>query len=303
MLVTGASGFVGSRLLSTLAQDGLRVVGLASQGPEGAGRYVFRLPDARLGRLLEREQPEAIVHCAGSSTVAGSFLEPGRDFEANVLSTRAVLEAAAACARPPAVLLLSSAAVYGEGPPGPIDEGRPERPVSPYGFHKLLAEALCREYQLLFAVPTLILRVFSLYGPGLRKQLWWDVVRQWYAHGHVRLGGGGHETRDWLHVDDFARVVAHLLRHARPDGRVLNVAGGQACSVAALVRQLLAALGQAGEVEFSGVPRPGDPPHLEADVSRARALGVPAGRALGSGIEEYAQWARESVAGRGTTCA
>jgi UDP-glucose 4-epimerase len=194
--------------------------------------------------------------------------------------------------RAPKALLLfpSSAAVYGATPAGPIDEEAPLNPVSLYGEHKKMAEELCASSGLRVA----LLRLFSVYGPGLRKQLLWDACRKLSA-GERTFGGDGTEKRDWVHVEDAAAFFVRAAQVA-PDGfSTVNVGSGRAVSTREVLTTLFAAWSDAGEPVFTGAARPGDPQHYQAATARARSWGWRPERSLADGIAEYVRWFRSGA--------
>ena len=281
VVVTGSAGFIGSHLLAALPAQGYASLALPGS---------LRLPaEQELFSWLSDARPSAIVHCAGSASIASSFTDRAADFVKNVASTRAVLEAAARMPAPPHVVLLSSAAVYGQPAQLPVPEDALVQPLSPYGFHKAAAELLCREYSTCAGVPTSVLRVFSAYGPGLRRQVLWDITQQ-ASRGRVRLGGTGQETRDFIEIDDLVEVVAVALARAPRDGTPVNVAAGEPVTIDHLARTLLGALGRDVPLEFTGEIRQGDPPRWHADLSRLRGLGKTRFVPLAEGVKRYAAW-------------
>ena len=115
------------------------------------------------------------------------------------------------------VVLLSSAAVYGAARIVPTPETEPAAPSSPYGEHKRACEELCRASGL----ATIALRLFSVYGPGLRRQLLWDACCK-AREGALEFAGTGDEERDWLHVDDAVALVLVAAEHASPAMPIVN---------------------------------------------------------------------------------
>ena len=140
--------------------------------------------------------------------------DPGDDFRINTSMTFETLEAVRTQVPDCHFLLASSAAVYGEPPSLPVTEDAPLRPLSPYGFHKMQAEAMCREYAALHGLTTTALRIFSAYGPGLRRQVLWDICHKALTSPPVRLHGTGSESRDFVFVDDIAAAFAFSSRAA-----------------------------------------------------------------------------------------
>lgn len=299
-LVTGGYGFVGRHLARELAARGYRVHGLGHGewvGEEAAawGYDSWQSADVDGETLAEHAgRPDLIAHCAGSGSVAYSLERPREDFRRTVDATLAVLDFVRLYAPAARVVLPSSAAVYGLAETLPIRVDAPLRPLSPYGVHKKMAEDLARSYAAHFGVRVAIVRLFSVYGPGLRKQLLWDACRKIRA-GHARFGGDGEETRDWLHVEDAATLLADAAEAVTGDCTTLNGGTGEAVSVREVVDRLVAALGGAG-ASFTGEVRAGDPRHFLADITEAHALGWRPRHALADGIDAYAAWFREQVA-------
>lgn len=234
--------------------------------------------------------PDLLVHCAGGSHVGFSLAHPLQDFERNVDTTAAALEFLRRRAPHARLLFISSAAVYGEAAGGPLSEDAPAAPVSPYGAHKRMAEELCRSYARSFGLRTSVLRLFSVYGAGLRKQLLWDACTR-LAAGAREFSGTGGELRDWLHVGDAAALIRVLADAAEAPAAVLNGGTGTGLRVADVLAELAAALG-APPATFNGSRRPGDPTSLVADIARARRLGWAPRHDWRRGMREYAEWFR-----------
>ena len=128
---------------------------------------------------------------------------------------------------------LSSAAVYGNPKVIPIMEDTPLNPISPYGFHKEFAERICNEFSQLFGIKCLSLRIFSVYGPGLKKQILWDINKkiQESKESRIELFGSGEESRDFIYVDDLVNAIQLIANKGDFKGEVYNVANGQEITI------------------------------------------------------------------------
>jgi UDP-glucose 4-epimerase len=285
VLVTGARGFLGRYVCERLRLETHDVV--------AAGRPEVEIPSAAFDDLLAARSIGAVVHCATPASVLGSIERPHEDRTASVAVLERVLAGLSALARPPRLVFVSSAAVYGEPRWLPVTEDEPTEPLSPYGRHRLECENLVAEYAETVRVPAVNLRVFSAYGEGLRRQVLWEICRQALTGGQVELAGTGDETRDFVHAHDVAGAVAIALGGEARGAVSLNVAGGRATSIRALAEALAHELG-VGEQRgrFTRATRPGDPRHWQADVSRIRALGWAPRVSLAAGLAAYAAWAR-----------
>ena len=295
VLVTGAYGFVGRHVARALAARGAKVTGI---GHGGWGRDEWRrwgLADWRTADVTVETlttyagEPDLVFHCAGSGSVGFSMTHPMQDWQRTVGSTMAVLEYMR-MQRPGARLVMpSSAGVYGVAAHLPIATDSALRPASPYGVHKKMAEDLCRSYAQNFGVRTALVRLFSVYGIGIRKQLLWDACSK-LSQGVVAFAGTGMETRDWLHVEDAAQLLMVAAQHASVACPVVNGGEGQAVCIRDVVALIAERLGVAAGAAFTGEVRAGDPTHYQADISGALAWGWAPQRDRTSEMNAYVDW-------------
>ena len=279
-MVTGGGGFIGRHVQRALQAEGYEAIGVGSGTQHGV------LTLERLAPLAE--QLSLVVFCAGGSSVGQSVDAPLSDFAKTVPPLAETLELLRTRAPSARLVLLSSAAVYGHADPLPTTEDQPTRPVSPYGFHKRLSEELCLGWARCYGLQAAIVRLFSVYGPGLRKQLLWDASNKARA-GERRFAGSGREVRDWLHVDDATALILAAARAASSDVPIINGGTGVPTTVATVVGAVFGEL-HAGAPEFVGGDRRGDPPQYLADITRATALGWRPEIDVQRGIREYVQW-------------
>lgn len=288
ILVTGAAGFIGGALARHLTGRGWRVFVDAQRDNAGSTRR-WPLTETVLQQAMAGEVPDVIVHAAGSGTVAKVAGNPTLELPANLAAFLAVLDFAAHHARQARVLLLSSAALYGDAPAEPQAEDAVRAPVSLYGLAKLQTEQLANFYAERDGIASVAIRFFSVYGPGLRKQLLWDAMNK-FAAGRSEFFGTGAERRDWVHIDDVCSFVDHLLaRRPRRAFDVYNCAGTPASTAEVLA--LLAAAAGAPEPRFNGQSRAGDPMCLVGDCTKARReLGWAPRVDWRDGVAGYAAW-------------
>lgn len=297
ILVTGVSGFIGSHMARSLAADGHDVIGCSRDADCcGAMGLAIDLCDFdALKEVLRQVRPELVVHCAGCANVSESVRDPRTDYQGNVEATQNLLYALDALDMASTrVLFLSSAGVYGNPESLPIPESAKMRPLSPYALHKSMSELACAYLNANHGFDVRVTRIFSAYGPGLRKQLFWDMACKLRETGRLDMWGTGNETRDYIYIDDLVEALKLVALDNRAYQGVFNVANGVETRIEDAARMFALAAGvDESVISFNGVEREGDPLYWRADVSRLRELGYRPSVPIDEGIRRYVEWARE----------
>ncbi len=305
-VVTGAGGFLGRYIVAEMASQGWTVSAIcrrsaAQTGPEfqTVEWHQIDLPSPRLDDLLDRVRPEVLIHAAGPASVPASISDPEGDFRGSAGVFFQVLESVRRNSPESRVLFLSSAAVYGNPPRLPVSEDSPLRPISPYGFHKLICERLCEEFYGIYNIPTCSVRIFSAYGPGLGKQVFWDICQKALTGKAISLLGTGRETRDFVHARDVAGAVELVARRGNFQADVFNVGVGEETRIEDLARMLLSGLGRDIPITFSGEHRCGDPVRWRADIRRLLDFGFAPRYSIADGVTSYCDWILDNLQGTG----
>jgi UDP-glucose 4-epimerase len=196
------------------------------------------------------------------------------------------------------VVGVSSAAVYGSQYSGHILESENLTPLSPYGFHKLMLETLFESYSNTFGLDLAVVRLFSVYGPGLKKQLIWDLCNKIAScnGNQIHLHGKGTEFRDWLYISDAVCLLNSVADCSSGNEKMIVVNGGSGIgiTISDIAHSLVDAWGGDYKITFSGESRQGDPVSLIADVSLAKKIGFEAQVDISDGLTNVVRWYKEN---------
>lgn len=299
VFVTGVCGFLGRQIARAAADQGRTVYGVDVLAPENTPPlqkyFQLSLPNPHLVSVIRDLQPAFCVHCAGRASVIGSIDDPRSDFETGPALTFHLLDTLRQHAPKCRFVFLSSAAVYGNPVRLPVEETQPAVPISPYGFHKWQCELLCQEFAEVYGLRTASVRIFSAYGPGLRRQVLWDICRQVLQTRQLNLRGTGNETRDFVHAHDIARAILTVAQAAPMTGEVYNVGTGLQTAIRQLADIASAAVGVRAEPVFDGRVPPGDPLRWQANMMKLSALGFAPEIRLEKGVAGYAEWCKAEL--------
>lgn len=307
VLITGAAGFIGSHLsqkcldhghdvlgidsLTTYYDPACKLANLAQIGQHPAWTFMEAdLVDADLSDLTDGI--DIVFHLAAQPGVRASW---GQTFEAyvssNVTAMQRLLEASTA-AGVERFVFASSSSVYGDAERLPTGEDTPLQPISPYGATKALGEHLCRLYHRSYALPVVMLRYFTVYGPRQRPDMAFNkLIRAALEQDEITIYGDGEQTRDFTFVSDAVDGTIAAAEVGQP-GAVYNLGGGSRTSL----NEVLEMIGEitAERLDIRRVEaQAGDARDTAADTLRARTqLGFVPSRSLYDGLAEQVAWHR-----------
>lgn len=293
--MTGASGFIGHKVGAYFAEHGYDVIGWNRKSDirefSILGVDMFNM--IKLQERLSECNPDIIIHCAGSADVGKSVQNPEVDYESNVTLTHNLLFAMHKLGMEKAkFIFLSSAGVYGNPKSLPITEDMPFNPLSPYAVHKVMCEELCRYFAINYGINVKVARIFSAYGAGLRKQIFWDMYNKYQNTKKFDMFGTGDESRDYIHVEDVVQAL-YLLAITDSSEMVFNIANGEEVTTREATELFAEKLGVGKDIIFfNGIVREGDPRNWRADISRIKALGYKKTVDMKQGLDEYVKWVR-----------
>jgi len=320
LLVTGGAGFIGSCLVRRILarRDGTRITVLdkltyagnlanletVTGDPEQAARFDFVRGDiadpAAVRGILGRGDVDAVVNVAAETHVDRSILDPEAFLRTGVIGVHVLLEAVreAQAARPAGAapirfLQVSTDEVYGDVAHGRSREDDALAPRSPYAASKAAGELLVRAYQATHGLDTVITRGSNTYGPRQHPEKLIPLfVTSALAGEQLPMYGDGMQVRDWLHVEDHAAGIEHVLRHGFP-GEAYNLPGGTEFPNRELIARLLVAADRPWSLVRSVPDRPGHDRRYAMDGAKVAALGWAPAVPFDEGLPDTVAWYRD----------
>ena len=293
-LIIGSEGFIGSKLVGTYKTKH-DIFGVDLYDSKKVSYPYKKINDLSkdLKQIFESKQFSVIINAAGSGSVQKSMDNPKNDFKANCFDTIIILDAIRKYQPTTKYVHISSAAVYGNPQKLPIQENDITNPLSIYGWHKLISEKLCFEYASIFNLHTAILRPFSVYGPGLKKQMFWDLYQK-SKNVPLEIFGTGLESRDYIFIDDLIEAISLIIKKSEFNSDVYNIASGTETTIRDAVSIFFNNFENKIEYYFNNKVRKGDPLNWKADISKLKKLGFTPSVKLEKGMLKTVKWLKRN---------
>ena len=304
--VTGAAGFIASRVSEFLINDGHTVVGIDNMN----NAYDVRMKEHRLRKLqvmpgfsfhkldisdktiveqFKNDRFDAVINLAARAGVRSSVDNPWIYLESNIIGTLNMLELCRQTGTKK-FLLASTSSIYGANPPYPTPEtASSDEPLQPYAASKKGAEVLSHSYHYLHKIDVSVVRYFTVYGPAGRPDLALFRFTQWITEGRpVQVYGDGEQSRGFTYLDDIARGTIQALK---PLGyEIINLGGHEVITINNLITLIKNIVGKKAVVEY-GPAVLADMRSNWADVSKAgELLGWEPQVDLHEGVKRLAAW-------------
>ncbi len=303
-LVTGAAGFIGSRVTEMLIAQGHSVTGVDNMNDA----YDVRMKEYRLRKLIplpgfnfqkldisDRAAVEtlpafdAVINLAARAGVRDSIENPWTFMETNLTGTLNLLD----MARQRGIkkfIQASTAGIYGANPPLPTPEtAESDHPLQPYAASKKSAEVLCHSYYFMHGLDITVLRYFTVYGPAGRPDMVMFRFAKWISEGQqVHLYGTGEQSRGFTYLDDIARGTILALK---PLGyEIINLGGHETVTINQMIAMLEELTGKKAKVKKHPAHR-ADILANRADINKAKQLlGWEPRMELPEGMNHLVEW-------------
>jgi UDP-glucose 4-epimerase len=307
IIVTGGAGFIGSHIVDEYLAQGHEVLVIDSLWEHGGGRRAnvpdrvtfvpMDIRDKNIGRVFAEFRPEVVSHHAAQHSVAISARDPGLDAEVNVVGLLNVLEQTVKVGARK-VIFAGSGASFGTPDHFPITEQTPQRPSSPYGITKMVAEHYLRFFKQDRGLDFTSLRYGNVYGPRQDPNGEAGVISifigKFLKRESIRIDWDGEQTRDYVYVKDVARCNADAL--TRGSGECFVIGTGIKTSVNDVYRMLVEISGFQAPVTRAE-KRPGDARDAQFDSTLAHTLlGWRPQVALHDGMRETYEYFKRLIA-------
>ncbi len=293
LLIIGSEGFIGGHLVKYFTAKGFSVNGADILSVKSSCNTYYHVDtkNSSYSFIFGSKKFNFCIFAGGNGNVALSVEKPFLDYEMNVYNVGKLLEEIRVNCPLCKFIHLSSAAVYGNPYYLPINESHPIVPVSPYGWHKYFAENLCMEYFKLHQIQSISLRIFSVYGEGLKKQIFWDAYNKYLSdNSAVTLFGDGSESSDFIYIADICKAIEVVILNADFDGGVINVANGIETTIKNALELFFSNFEHSCNLHFNNITKTGDPKNWKADITKLKLLGFIPTCSFEESIINVAKW-------------
>ena len=258
ILVTGASGFVGSHLANRLRKQGADVTGVNIS----SGIDITDWEQVKGYRDID-----FIYHLAAKTYIPSAAEDPRQTYLVNLGGTLNMLE----LGRRNRIknFIFASSYIYGCPQYLPIDENHPINPTNPYNRSKALGEELCRAYYEDYGLKCVILRAFNIYGEGQGDNFLIPTILRQIADGEIELKDP-EPRRDFLYVEDAVEAYIKAADYSGSNFEVFNIGLGKSYSVDEIVTKIFAVIGRKVKVKYLQQRRRGEIMNTVADITKVK---------------------------------
>lgn len=300
VLITGSEGYLARNLARNLNQKKIICYGVGrgnwkTKNQYGKWGYKKNINGNLNKRLLNRFSNynfDYVVHCAGGTspiTNQINSISKTQDYKKNVLSIKYVLDNILINKKKTKVIFISSAAVYGNNNLKKVTEKTKIRPISNYARNKFLAEKLCFNYFKKHQIDILILRVTTIFGPGLNRQFIHDACIKIIQNKNIFFGTGN-EIRDYIYISDFCDLINKVLNKKFKGFKIINVGTGKGIKIREVISYIKKKLDIKISPKFNKFGYKNNPKRMVASSKKVKNFNWQPKTKFYDGLDKYIKW-------------
>lgn len=302
-LVLGGTGFIGSELVKQLAEcnQGEEIIILTQNRNSDTtlGSSIIEMPYnfENFNKIISAYRFDSIFLFNGNPHPSFSINQPWIDSILTLIPLQSILESLKRNKFKGKVWYMSSVAVYGNSPTEILSESQLLNPISPYGLAKQSAESYCKYYANQFNLKIGILRLFSTYGPGLKRQVIFDIYKKLKANPlYLELLSRKGDARDMSFVEDMAQSIIKLNSLVVPEGDIINIGSGYSTEIFKIAELIGQQLNYKGQFLYSEKGQIYDGKNWIADITKTKKLNIKHKTRIEEGIKKTIElWEKDSI--------
>ena len=293
ILITGAEGFIARNLSKYLNKRKFNLYGIGNKKFQHNISKKFGYKSLINNKIHTNillkyfKEIDIVIHCAGSGFVNNTKIV---NYHKNYLTTKYLIDYVKKLKKKPVIIFLSSYSVYANLRNKKIKEKTKLKPSSYYGLTKLKSEKLIISNAKKFQFDYKILRIASIYGNGLTKQLFFDACKKISMNDSFFLGTGN-EIRDWLHIEDFCKLVYKIIK-SKNNIKIINCGSGLGFSVKQILNYIIKNFNKNLKINFQN--KSNSPKFLVLNNNLAKKFNWHPKTKIYKGLKNYIIWYKKN---------
>lgn len=291
ILITGSHGYIAKNIAKKL-RNNFNVYGIGRGKWKKKDYKKWGYLDQINGDLTKKNLSrynfkfDFIIHCAGSRLVG---LTRKVDFINNVKSTISLIDFIKKNQSKTKIIFMSSYSIYGNDYKNLISENFSTKPVSVYAINKKKAENLLLNFSKKNKSHLMILRIASLYGNGLKKQLIYDACLK-ISKGLNNFYGTGREKRDFIHISDLVNIVLYFCIKGFSNVNIINCGSGKGRQIKDVIKLISSSFKMRKKIIFNRKKLNSNPINLISNIRKLKKIGLKPNKDFRIGVKQYVKW-------------
>ena len=297
ILITGSQGYIARNIAKKFKKKNFYVCGIGRGNWKKKDYKKWGYSDQINAELTKKNLSkynfkfDLIIHCAGSGVVG---LKRKVDFNNNVKSTKFLINYIKKTQTKSKIIFMSSYSVYGNNFKNSISEKFETKPFSIYAINKQKAENLLLNFSKKYRLDLMILRIASLYGNGLKKQLIYDACSK-ISQGLNDFYGTGREKRDFIHISDLVNIVLFFCTKGFSNINIINCGSGKGRLIKDVLKLISINFKMRNKIIFNKIKLNSNPVNLISNIDQLKKIGFKPNKDFRIGIKQYVKWFKKNI--------